>query len=546
MALLAGTSSSAQTFIGPPAPVASPASAAYATAPIILDGQTLFSIAAPMGASAQLPVDERSATVNNTIGQVLANTSDDRPAYDPRTLRIVLRRDHSGDILQITDRTHAEPQTIVTVTAADAAWQHLSSDTVATHWQRTLQTRLVHAIVIREPRVQQRHLIQVGIAAAILLLLTLAGGFFIRRLGGRIATLGETVEQQQHTIESEQTVANAEQTGGPDEQRRRRTRSLLIGALRPTQRLIALRALRDLLIWTLLLGWCAGAAWAALLFPQTTPIGHTIVKNGLVIVSIFVVTGVIDRLLALAIGRLPAIWRLRTFANAEERERQTLRMPTIVRAMNGFKTFVLVFIAGLSALTQIGIPVGSVVTIGGVAAIAVSLATQNLIRDVVSGFLVLSEDQFVLGDFVTINGASGIVERLTLRMVQLRDGSGGLITISHSAATSVVNHSRNWSRVDYTVAIDAGADAANAIGLIESALRELYAENKWRNGIAHPIEWIGVDGLSRDGIVIRARIRTAPLQQFTLQRELNLRISRAFRDAQIAYGAPVPAVTPSN
>jgi small-conductance mechanosensitive channel len=126
--------------------------------------------------------------------------------------------------------------------------------------------------------------------------------------------------------------------------------------------------------------------------------------------------------------------------------------------------------------------VGFVVTIGGVAAIAVSLAAQNLIRDVVSGLLVLAEDQFVVGDFVTINGASGLVERLTLRIVQLRGVAGSLVTISHSASTSVV----------------------------------------------------GVDALSRDGVIIRARIRTAPLRQFALQRELNFRISRAFGEPRSA------------
>ena len=62
----------------------------------------------------------------------------------------------------------------------------------------------------------------------------------------------------------------------------------------------------------------------------------------------------------------------------------------------------------------------------------------------------------MLGDFVTVNGASGIVERLTLRMVQLRDSGGGFVTISHSAATSVVNHSRSWSRNDYAISIDPG------------------------------------------------------------------------------------------
>ena len=79
------------------------------------------------------------------------------------------------------------------------------------------------------------------------------------------------------------------------------------------------------------------------------------------------------------------------------------------------------FLAALATMGEVGIPVGSVVTIGGLIAVAVSLAAQNFVRDFLNGFLVLFEDQYVIGDFVTINGMTGLVEALTLRMVQLRD-----------------------------------------------------------------------------------------------------------------------------
>jgi moderate conductance mechanosensitive channel len=178
-----------------------------------------------------------------------------------------------------------------------------------------------------------------------------------------------------------------------------------------------------------------------------------------------------------------------------------------------------------------------------VAAIAVSLAAQNLIRDVVSGLLVLAEDQFVVGDFVMINGFSGMVERLTLRMVQLRSVAGSLVTISHSASTSVVNHSRNWSRVDYAVSIDPAADVECAMALIRSTIDDLRLDPAWNGTIVGSVEAIGVDGMSRDGLIIRVRIKTAPLRQFALQRELNYRVCRAFGEAKIGFGAPVVADT---
>jgi small conductance mechanosensitive channel len=157
----------------------------------------------------------------------------------------------------------------------------------------------------------------------------------------------------------------------------------------------------------------------------------------------------------------------------------------------------------------------------------------------VSGLLVLAEDQFVVGDFVTINGSSGLVERLTLRMVQLRGLAGSLVTISHSASTSVVNHSRSWSRVDYAVSIDPAADVERAIALIGSTIEELRLDPAWDGTIVGSGESIGVDALSRDGVIIRVRIKTAPLRQFALQRELNFRISRVFGEAKIGFGAPV-------
>jgi moderate conductance mechanosensitive channel len=116
-----------------------------------------------------------------------------------------------------------------------------------------------------------------------------------------------------------------------------------------------------------------------------------------------------------------------------------------------------------------------------------------------------------------------------------------LVTISHSASTSVVNHSRNWSGVDYAVSIDPAADVECAIALIRSTIEELRIDPAWNGTIVGSLDAIGVDALSRDGMIIRARIKTAPLRQFALQRELNFRISRAFGEAKIAFGGPVVA-----
>jgi small-conductance mechanosensitive channel len=148
----------------------------------------------------------------------------------------------------------------------------------------------------------------------------------------------------------------------------------------------------------------------------------------------------------------------------------------------------------------------------------------------------------VVGDYVGINAYSGLVERLTLRMVQIRDLSGDLITIPHSAVTSVVNMSRDWSRVDYRVPVDPASDVPKAVALVRGAIETLAKDATWRDAVVEPIEWIGIDELSKDWAIVRASVRTAPLRQFELRREINARVEAAFRDGGITYGAQIPGV----
>ena len=131
-----------------------------------------------------------------------------------------------------------------------------------------------------------------------------------------------------------------------------------------------------------------------------------------------------------------------------------------------------------------------------------------------------------------------MVERLTLRMVQIRDGSGSLVTISHSSATSVVNHSRNWSRVDYAVSIDPAVDVERAIELIRTA--SINCDRKELVGAASSIPSNGSASRPQPGrVIIRARIKTAPLRQFALQRELNFRIATPFAKPTSASVPPL-------
>ena len=220
-----------------------------------------------------------------------------------------------------------------------------------------------------------------------------------------------------------------------------------------------------------------------------------------------------------------------------------LRIPTLASAIAAITTTIIVFAAIFGAMGALGINNNAVLTFGGIAALGITFAAQNLLRDLLNGAFVLIEDQYVVGDYVVIDEWSGVVEHMTLRVVQLRDADGSLITIPHGQVTQVVNRSRNWSRVDYRVPVDARADIDAAIGIVRQVLVDLAAEERFGDWMLDPVETIGIDSMSATGIVLRASIKTAPLRQFELKREINARVLVGLRDAGIALGLDPKAAT---
>jgi small conductance mechanosensitive channel len=511
----------------------------YLTAPITIDGTTIFRVSVLANAPAsQIPIAVRQTDVQTAIAEILVTTGsgkDTATEYDPQSLRIHINHDGDVDSLEAVDAKHSDPLAIVTVTSTDARYNQLSLDNLATQWQEALQSALIRALEIRQPAVQRRSLMTVARVGGILGAISLAiWGLvtFLRRLARKASE--EVAEREKEADEQKDRVAQDTDDAHVE---RRRFLALALLNIEPDRRARIYGSTAEALIWLTILAWFLAMTWAFSLFPQTTPLADSLIQGSLRVLTTIVVTGLFNRILDVVIARIASVWEHQRFASSEERARLLLRIPTIARAVSGFKTFALVFFAILAILGEIGVPIGSVVTIGGLAAIALSLAAQNFVRDFVNGSLVLFEDQYVVGDYVTINAASGIVEHLSLRMVQLRDASGDLVTIPHSSVTAVINQSRNWSRVDYRIPVAPESDVPKAIELVQAAIEKLAGESEWRGAVTLPIEWIGVDRISKDYALVRASVRTAPLRQFAFRRELNARVLAALVEAKIALGA---------
>ena len=518
----------------------------YLTAPITLDGSVLFRIAVSASAPAsQIPIGTRQTDILTALTELVATTGSGRTLktdYDPQSLRVHLRRDGDVDSLEAVDAKHADPLPILTVTSVDARYNQLSLEALATQWQAVLQSSLIRSLDLRQPAVQLRSLQSAIRVAIVLVLASLVVWAIVSALGRSArAASDEAAARERETEKRKDEVA---QDADDAHRARRRFLALALANIEPERRASLYRAAAETLLWATVLVWFVAITWAFGLFPQTTPLADSLIQGSLRVLTTLVIAGLLNRIVDIAISNVASVSERRPFLNSEDRARLLLRIPTIARALGGFKTFAIVFVAALAILGEIGVPIGSVVTIGGVAAIALSLAAQNFVRDFVNGALVLVEDQYVVGDYVTINSASGIVEHLSLRMVQIRDAAGDVVTIAHSSVTMTVNQSRNWSRVDYRVPVDPAADIARAVALVGTAIESLAAESAWRGQATLPVEFIGIDQLSKDWAIVRASVRTAPLRQFEFRRELNARVVAAFVEAKIAFGAPLPGATP--
>lgn len=516
----------------------------YVTAPVTIDGQPVIRIAALASGGSQ-PIDTRVLLVENAMNQLLAMDPDrGTTIYDPRTFKMSIVREGSQYALEARDDRHPEGVAVVTVTSSDTNAFGLSDKDLAAQWQSQLQSALKAALIKREPQAIRNNILRVVrllIALAIVTAALVILFLFLQRMMKRMK---KRVEERQETL-SREAVDTTSAHGESAQQQRRRVLALGMRAAGPEQRLRRYRAYTSGVIWLGIVLWAAAVTWALFLFPQTTPVAQFIVGATGRIIFVWLIAGLVDRLLELAIVRFADAYAHRG-DTSEDRARHTLRAPTISSAVGGFKTVVILFVAVLVTLGQLNIPIASVVTIGGIAALAVGFAAQTLVKDVLNGLLVLIEDQYVVGDFVMIGDYNGIVENLSLRVVQLRDLRGYLVTIPHSSVTQVVNGSRNWARVDYRIAIDPGADLKKAIDTLRATLDTLAHDRQWRGSVLEPAEWIGVERVQNTGVVLRVSIRTAPLRQFDVRREINERVFIAYKDAGIALGVdPLGVPTPS-
>jgi moderate conductance mechanosensitive channel len=156
-----------------------------------------------------------------------------------------------------------------------------------------------------------------------------------------------------------------------------------------------------------------------------------------------------------------------------------------------------------------------------------------MIKDALSGAMLLLQDAYTLGDIIILKEGEGVVEHMNLLTSHIRTSPGNLITIRNGEINYVSNRSKDWSRMDLTIMVDYDSDIRQAMGLMNQVFQAMQSDSEWGTKLIGEPDILGIDQLEGDGVVLKIRTQTQPGKQFAIAREFRLRISEAFKNAGI-------------
>lgn len=501
-------------------------------ATVWFDGRALFTVAS-------LPISEQdNGSQGGATAAELRAEEIERALYrvgrsgvDPETLDVSVEFDSASNQPVI----YANDQFLLTVTSLDAQLQGVSDLSVrAEEIAQIIEQALVNFELERQPQSLQRQ----GLLATGIVLITVVGGLGASRFQQRLK------ERRDHlSVPSPATVqmlANTSSVSGPV------TANVVQQSLANLQKRNMVDIQRRLLQVGQLVIWGGGAFLVLGLFPyvrRLQPLIISVAPIPLKLLGLLLVTQVSIRLSAVVVDKFFYALQSNAVSAPEASQRLALRFSTFSRVTKGIVAVIVAAIGVITALSVVGIEVGPLLAGAGIIGLGISFASQSLIKDMINGFLILLEDQYGVGDVIVVGDVAGFVENMNLRITQLRNEEGRLITIPNSAIAIVQNLSKEWSRVDMTIEVAHTTNIDHALSVINRVAQELSRDRDWQHLILEPPKLLGIDKLDHVGALVRLWIKTQPLKQWDVAREYRRRLKLAFDNEGITIGVPQQSVS---
>ena len=254
-------------------------------------------------------------------------------------------------------------------------------------------------------------------------------------------------------------------------------------------------------------------------------IGHWVLTHGVNIIAIGVASYIVIRAANLGIEHLQyKLGRRHADADLEWQRRAA----TLGGILTSLVTVAVGFVSMLMMLRELSIDVVPLLTGAGIAGLAIGFGAQNLVRDVISGFFLILEDQVRVGDSVRINGSPGTVEQINLRTIVVRDGEGAVQVFPNGTVTSLANLSKQYSYAIVDVKVAYSENLERAVGTLREVGDSMQRDPLWGALVLAPLDVVGVDSLAETAANVRVKFKTQPLNQGKVANELRRRIVAAF------------------
>ncbi|MEM6597386.1 MAG: mechanosensitive ion channel family protein [Cyanobacteria bacterium P01_C01_bin.69] len=503
-----------------------PTQSSNSIAPIYLDGRELFYLSAP-AVDGEQAAELRAQTIQQRINQLATQQIREASALtieidEPTRLPVIL----------------ADDQQLLTVTSLDAQVNgYTTPNGYAIILQRKIETAFNRYITERQSEYLKRQTQNSAAIIGTVLLLLLGSKYIQQRLQKRQkglvhanTRLGETTLSARppmvatalaETVDSVIDLIRAQL----DNRQKRKLNEMAIG-----------------LLFILQVGLCIGGGlWILSLFPYSRWAKTLLLQWTSIPARILLIAGIaygVLRVVSLLIDKICLTLQESTRWAPDAPQRLRQRFFTLSQVIKGVTGAVIFSVMVLTMLTIAGVQVGPLLAGAGIIGVGISLAAQSLIKDIINGFFILFEDQFGIGDVIIIGNVSGSVEVVNLRVTQLRDTQGRLITIPNSQIDIVQNLSKDWSQVDLSITVGPNNDIEKALNLFKSTAADLAKAPDWQTLILEPPELLGIDNIDSTGITLRLLLKTQPLKQWPVARELRQRLKQAFDKADISTGIP--------
>jgi small conductance mechanosensitive channel len=213
--------------------------------------------------------------------------------------------------------------------------------------------------------------------------------------------------------------------------------------------------------------------------------------------------------------------------------RAAARAETLTQVLRSTATALVWTVAAVTILGELGVNLGPLLASAGIAGVALGFGAQSLVKDFLSGFFLLVEDQFGVGDMVDLGEAVGHVEAVSLRVTRLRDLDGTVWHIPNGIIDRVGNMSQEWGRALLDVGVAYGTDLDLAQRIVKETADGLWRDAEWGHTVLEEPEVWGVEQLGVDAIAVRLVVKTKPGLQFPVKRELRQRLWAAFKENEI-------------